>query len=162
MKEQICVYSGSFDPVTLGHVDIIERASGLFSKVVVAALINPAKKGVFSMEQRLEMLRKATAHLPNVQVDSFNGLLADYMRRIGARVVIRGLRSTADFEAEYPMAVLNRELNPEVETLFLPTSPELSCISSGAVREIASFGGDISRYVPNSILKQVLEGIQKP
>ena len=156
MQEGLCVYPGSFDPVTLGHVDLIERASQMFPQVVVAVLNNPDKTGRFPVESRLRMLRKACAHLPNVRLDAFGGLLVDYMRRCGARIVLRGLRAVTDFEAEFQMAQVNHQMAPEIETLFLMTSPDYAYISSSVVRQVASFGGDISTFVPQCILQDVL------
>ena len=152
----VCVFPGSFDPVTKGHLDLIERASCLFDEVIVAVLYNPAKTGLFPTEERIRLLRKACAHLSNVRFDSFDGLLVDFMRNCGARVVIRGLRSTADFESEFQMAQLNHQMEPEVETLFMPTAPEYAHVSSSAVREIGSFGGDISPFVPACIVPDVV------
>ena len=155
MRKGVCVYPGSFDPVTLGHVDLIERASKLFPELVVAVLNNPDKRNRFTVEQRMEMLRKACAHLPNVKIDSFGGLLVDYMRRFDAEIVLRGLRAVTDFENEFQMAQINRQIAPEIETFFLMTSPDYAYISSSAVRQIASFGGDISTLVPASIIQDV-------
>lgn len=152
----VCVFPGSFDPVTKGHLDLIERASRLFDEVIVAVLYNPAKTGLFPTEERIGLLRKACKHLDNVRFDSFDGLLVDFMRNCGARVVIRGLRSTADFESEFQMAQLNHQMEPEVETLFMPTAPEYAHVSSSAVREIGSFGGDISPFVPACIVPDVV------
>ncbi len=151
----LCVYPGSFDPVTLGHVDLIERASGLFPQVVVAVLNNTDKHGLFSVEQRMEMLHKACGHLPNVRVDCFDGLLVDYMHRRHARIVLRGLRAVTDFESEFQMAQINHQLAPDVETLFLMTAPNYAYISSSAVRQIASFGGDFTSLVPAAIVEDV-------
>ena len=155
MNKGLCVYPGSFDPVTLGHVDLIERASGLYSELVVAVLNNPEKHGKFSVEQRMDMLRRACAHLPNVRIDSFGGLLVDYMRKLDAGIVLRGLRAVTDFESEFQMAQVNRQIAPEIETLFLMTSPHHAYISSSAVKQIASFGGDFSSLVPASILDDI-------
>ena len=151
----LCVYPGSFDPVTLGHIDLIERASVLFSEVVVAVLNNPDKQGLFPMERRMDMLSRACAHLPNVRIDSFGGLLVDYMRKQDAEIVLRGLRAVTDFESEFQMAQINRQIAPGIETLFLMTSPDYAYISSSAVRQIATFGGDISTLVPACILEDV-------
>ena len=150
-----CVYPGSFDPVTRGHMDIIERAAKQFETVTVAILHNPAKEGCFPLAKRLSMLERACAHLPNVTLDSFDGLLMDYMRGQKATIVLRGLRAVTDFESEFQMAQLNRQLKPEVETLFLMTSPDYGYLSSSAVREIGSFGGDISGLVPACVLQDV-------
>jgi pantetheine-phosphate adenylyltransferase len=151
----VCVYPGSFDPVTLGHIDIIERAARLFPRVVVAVLNNPEKHNTFTVEQRLSMLERACAHLPNVTLDSFGGLLVDYVRRIDAGIVLRGLRAVTDFENEFQMAQVNRQIAPGIETLFLMTSPNYAYISSSAVRQIAGFGGDISTLVPPCIIEDV-------
>ncbi len=155
MNPEICVYAGSFDPVTAGHLDIIRRGAAIFPKLVVAILRNPSKKGTFSMEERLSMLERSCADIPNVMFDSFDGLLVDYMQKIGAGVILRGLRAVSDFESEFQMAQLNRQLNPKVETFFLMTSPEHAYLSSSAVREIAMFGGDISPFVPAPIVQEV-------
>lgn len=157
MERGMCVYPGSFDPVTLGHMDLIERACQQFPLVRVAVLRNPDKRGTFTVEQRMEMLRKTCAYLPNVEIDCFDGLLVDYMRLIGARTVIRGLRAVTDFESEFQMAQINHQIAPQVETLFLMTSPHHAYISSSAVRQVASFGGDVSQFVPASILSEVME-----
>ena len=151
MTEKRCVFPGSFDPVTIGHLDLIERAAGLYDEVVVAVLHNPAKTGRFTVEKRIELLKKACAHLPNVSFDHFEGLLVDYMRASRTRVVVRGLRGTKDFESECQMAQLNHQMAPEVETLFLTTAPEYASLSSSVVREIGSFGGDIAPFVPACI-----------
>ena len=155
MREGLCVYPGSFDPVTNGHIDLIERAARLFPEVVVAVLHNPAKAGCIPAEKRMEMLRKVCAHLPTVRVDRFTGLLVDYMARMDAGIVLRGLRAVTDFEAEFQMAQVNHQMAPRVETLFLMTSPRFAYLSSSIVREIGSFGGDISAFVPPIILADV-------
>ena len=155
MSKQLCVYPGSFDPITNGHLDLIERASSLFDELIVAVLHNPSKTGRFPVELRLEMLKKACAHLPNVRFDCFGGLLVDYMRSQNARIVLRGLRTTLDFESEFQMAQLNHQMEPEVETLFLTTAPQYACLSSSYVREIGSFGGDITPFVPACIAGDV-------
>lgn len=155
MAEKICVYPGSFDPITIGHLDLIQRASLLFDEVVVAVLHNPAKQGRFPIEKRMELLRTACSGLSNVRFDHFEGLLVDYMRNCGAKVVLRGLRGVRDFESECQMAQLNHQMAPEVETLFLTTHPAHAHISSSIVREIGMFGGDVSSYVPASIAQEV-------
>lgn len=155
MTKGRCVYPGSFDPVTVGHMDLIERASRLFEEVTVAVLHNPSKSGCFPVEKRLEMLSRTCAHLPNVQIKSFGGLLVDFAVQEQAGIVVRGLRAVTDFESEFQMAQLNHQICPQVETLFLMTSPETAYISSSAVREIAAFGGDISAFVPPVILSEV-------
>ncbi|MBR2923949.1 MAG: pantetheine-phosphate adenylyltransferase [Clostridia bacterium] len=155
MNRDLCVYAGSFDPVTTGHLDIIRRGAAIFPRMIVAILCNPSKKGAFSMEERLSMLKKSCADLPNVSFDSFDGLLADYLRKKEAGIILRGLRNFSDFESEFQMAQLNRQLNPDIETFFLMASPEHVFVSSSAVREIAMFGGDISPYVPAHIAEEV-------
>ncbi len=146
------VYPGSFDPFTNGHLDVVQRASRLFDRVTVAVLVNPRKENrfLFSIEERLAIIREATQHLNNVEVESFSGLLADYMRHKGARVIVKGLRAVSDFEYELQMAHLNRQLNPEVETLFVMAATRWSYISSTMVKEIARYGGDVSRFVPKA------------
>jgi len=144
------VYPGSFDPFTNGHLDVAERASRLFDRVTIAVLENPAKKGryLFTTEERLEIIRASTKHLPNVEVETFQGLLAEYMRRKGLRVIVKGLRAVSDYEYELQMAHLNRQLNPEVETLFVLAATRWAFVSSTMVKEIARYGGDISKFVP--------------
>ena len=162
MHAGICVYPGSFDPLTVGHMDLIERAASLFDEVVVAVLRNPAKTGCFAVEDRIAMLQKACSHLNNVTFDSFEGLLVDYMRLRGARIVLRGVRGAKDFDGECIMAQLNHDMAPEVETLFLTTAPQYAHISSSAVREIGMFGGDVTPYVPASIAHDVSAKFSKP
>ena len=160
MEPKLCVYPGSFDPVTLGHVDIIERAAKLFPSVRVAVLDNPEKAKSFSVAERLSMLQKACGHIPNIQIDSFSGLLVDYMRAISAGVIIRGLRTAGDFEMEFQMAQMNSQLSDTVESLFMMTSPKYAYISSSIVKQIASFGGDISAFVPASVLPEITKRFQ--
>lgn len=154
--ERICIYPGSFDPITIGHMDIIRRAAVLFDKVIVAVLHNPAKKGAFPIEERLNMIRKACATIPNVEVDTFGGLLADYVKQTRAQAVVRGLRGISDFESECQMAQVNLQVLPGMETLFMMTRPEHAHISSSVVRELASFGGDVQAYIPPEIREDVL------
>lgn len=158
----ICVYPGSFDPVTVGHLDLIERASSLFDQVVVAVLNNPVKSGCFTVEERIALLRKACAHLTNVTFDHFDGLLVDYMHTCGARIVLRGVRGSKDFDSEAVMAQLNHQLAPDVETLFMATDPAYAHVSSSAVREIAIFGGDFSPFVPQPIVEDVSRIMKQP
>ncbi len=162
MQEGLCVYPGSFDPVTVGHVDLIERALTVFPKVIVAVLNNPSKQGVFTVEQRMELLQKACAHLPAVVIDRFEGLLVDYMKKVDAGIVLRGLRAVTDFESEFLMAQVNHQISPEIETLFLMTSPRYAYISSSVVREIGSSGGDVSFFVPPVILGDVEATLRSP
>lgn len=153
--ERICIYPGSFDPITVGHMDIIRRAGSIFDRVIVAVLHNPAKRGCFPLEDRLALIRTACAGLANVTVDAFDGLLVDYVRKTGAQVVVRGLRAVSDFESEFQMAQVNHQVLPGMETLFMMTLPEHAYISSSIVRELAAFGGDIGPFVPAEILPQV-------
>lgn len=153
--EKICIYPGSFDPITVGHMDIIRRSCKIFDKVIVAVLHNPAKHGTFPLEKRLKLIRRACAELPTVTVDSFDGLLVDYVKKTGAQVVVRGLRAVTDFEAEFQMAQVNHQVLPEMETLFMMTLPEHAYISSSVVRELAMFGGDITPFVPEEIIDDV-------
>ena len=151
----IAVCPGSFDPVTLGHMDIIRRAAKMFDLVIVAVMDNPSKHPSFSAEERLELLRRATKEISNVQVDYFNGLLADYTREKKAIAIVKGLRAVSDFEYEFQMSLTNKKLNPEVETIFLTTNAEYMFLSSSIVKQIASFGGDISGFVPQELLADI-------
>ncbi len=141
---------GSFDPVTNGHVDVIARAAALYDELVVAVLVNPGKAGFFPVEERMGLLREAVSHLPNVTVDSFQGLLVDYCRAHDIPVIVKGLRAVSDFEYELQMAQMNREL-AAVETLFVPTAPQVGHLSSSLVKQVAAFGGDVSRLVPKVV-----------
>jgi pantetheine-phosphate adenylyltransferase len=145
---RLAVYAGSFDPVTKGHVDLIERASALFSDVIVAIGVHPTRHPLFSGEERLALVEKVSSGLPNVRVGSFSGLLIDYCKANGARVIVRGLRALTDFEYELQIAHANADLCPEIDTIFLPTRTEHGFVSASLVREIASHGGDVSRYAP--------------
>jgi pantetheine-phosphate adenylyltransferase len=144
------VCPGSFDPVTNGHVDVITRAAALYDELVVAVLVNPGKAGLFAVEERMGLLREAVVDLPNVTVDSFEGLLVDYCRRHHVPVIVKGLRAVGDFEYELQMAQMNREL-AAVETLFVPTAPQVGHLSSSLVKQIARFGGDVSSLVPKAV-----------
>jgi pantetheine-phosphate adenylyltransferase len=145
------LYPGSFDPLTLGHLDLIERSSRLFDGVMVAVLQNPGKRPAFSLEQRLDQIRAATAHLAGVEVGSFDGLTVEYARRSGAQVILRGLRALSDFEFELQIAHTNKSLDPQVETLFLATAVHHSFLSSSVVKEVARFGGDVAHMVPPGV-----------
>ncbi|OEH85768.1 pantetheine-phosphate adenylyltransferase [Desulfuribacillus stibiiarsenatis] len=149
---KIAVYPGSFDPVTYGHLDIIERGTKIFDKVVVAILENPSKNPLFTIEQRKELLRRVTEGLGNVYVDSFTGLLADYMIAHKANVIVKGLRAVSDFEYELQMASINKKLAPEIETFFMMTNNKYSYLSSSAVKELAKYGGDINDLVPPQVI----------
>lgn len=151
------VYPGSFDPVTLGHGDIIERTAKMFDKVIIGVLNNKAKSPLFSVEERVNMLREVTAGLPNVEVQSFEGLLIDFLRKNSARVIVRGLRAITDFEYELQMAQTNRVIAPEIDTIFLTTNLRYSYLSSSIVKEIAEYHGDISEFLHPMIAEKVRE-----
>jgi pantetheine-phosphate adenylyltransferase len=144
----VAIYPGSFDPITSGHLDVIERGSKMFSRVIVAILKNEAKQPLFSVAERMEMLRESVAALPGVEVDAFQGLLADYALAKGASVILRGIRAISDYEYELQMALMNRRLQPGLETIFLPASENHSFISSKLVKEVISLGGNITGLVP--------------
>ncbi len=146
------VYPGSFDPCTNGHLDVIKRASRLFDKVVVAVLINSAKQPAFTVEERVSMLKEVTSEIENVEVRAFNGLLADFMRDINSSIIIKGIRAVSDFEYEFQMALTNRTLNSELETLFLHTSQDYMFLSSSIVKEIAKYGGCLDGLVPDGLI----------
>jgi pantetheine-phosphate adenylyltransferase len=154
VRRAVC--PGSFDPVTNGHVDVINRAAGLYDELVVAVLVNPGKAGLFPVEERMDLLRDAVSDLPNVVIDSFQGLLVDYCREHDLPVIVKGLRAVSDFEYELQMAQMNREL-AGVETLFVPTAPQVGHLSSSLVKQIAQFGGDVSRLVPKGVLDRLVQ-----
>ena len=149
------VYPGSFDPITNGHLDIIERASRIYDKVVVGVLNNSSKKPLFSVEERMELIKDVTAHISNVEVDSFKGLLVDFVKSKEASVIVKGLRTGAEFEYEFQMAPLYKALNPEYETVFLMTDTKYSYISSSMVKELAGFNGDLTGLVPCEIIEKI-------
>ena len=153
---KIAVCPGSFDPITFGHLDIISRASKMFDQVIVLISINAAKNNyAFSLEERVALAKAATANLPNVVVDSDDGLLAEYLKKKGAAVIVKGLRAVSDFEYEFQMSLANKILNPDAETMFLTSDSKFMYLSSSLVKQIASFGGDISGFVPECILKDI-------
>lgn len=145
------LYPGSFDPVTFGHLDVLQRASLLFDEVLVAVAHNESKSALFSTEQRVGLLRESTQSLPNVRITSFQGLLVDFARQQGARAILRGLRAISDFEYEFQMALMNRSLEPKLETLFLMPSEEYTYVSSRLVKEVSKLGGNVSRFVPECV-----------
>ena len=154
---KICVYPGSFDPITYGHLDIVERASKLTDKLILAISHNPEKKYLFSVDERVEMVKDAVSNLKNVEVESFEGLTVDYCKKIGASFIIRGLRAVTDFEFELQLAQTNRELYKEVDTIFLLTNLQYSYLSSSVVKQVAEFGGDISKFVTPFVEKKLKE-----
>jgi pantetheine-phosphate adenylyltransferase len=153
VRRAVC--PGSFDPVTNGHVDVINRAAALYDELVVAVLVNPGKAGLFPVGERMELLREAVAHLPTVTVDSFQGLLVDYCRGHDIPVIVKGLRAVSDFEYELQMAQMNREL-AGIETLFVPTAPQVGHLSSSLVKQVAQFGGDVAHLVPKAVNERLL------
>ncbi len=153
----IAIYPGSFDPITLGHLDIIERGCKLFEQVIVAVLRNPDKSPLFTVQQRVEQIRRCTQHLPNVEADSFVGLTVEYARLRNAKVLLRGLRVLSDFEKELQMAHTNQTLWDEIETVFLATSNEYSFLSSSVVKEIARFGGSVAHLVPQQVALDICQ-----
>ena len=151
------IYPGSFDPVTNGHLDVIQRAATLFDEVVVAVASNEQKRGLFSSDERLALLRVAIGALPHIRVVSFDGLLVDFARTEGACAVVRGLRAVSDFEFEFQMALMNRKLRPEIETIFLMPAEKYTYLSSRIIKEIARLGGDVSSFVPASVVTALRE-----
>ncbi len=154
MSSAVC--PGSFDPVTNGHLDVIDRASGLFDELVVSVLVNKNKKSLFTVDERIAMLTECTAHLPNVRIDSWHGLLVDYAKANGLRSIVKGLRAVSDFDYELQMAQMNQRLSG-VDTLFIATNPLYSFLSSSLVTEVATYGGDVSHLLPEKVHAQLLE-----
>ena len=154
------IYPGSFDPLTLGHLDIIERSARIVDELVVGVLNNSAKNSLISLDERVSMIKEMTESMPNVTVTSFNGLLVDYMREIDATIIVRGLRAVTDFEYELQIAQTNHVENPEVETIFLTTSLQYSYLSSTIVKEFASYGGDLSKFVPARFIDRIYDKYQ--
>ncbi|HAA7373127.1 TPA_asm: pantetheine-phosphate adenylyltransferase [Listeria monocytogenes] len=155
MGDKIAVIPGTFDPITNGHLDIIERAAKIFDVLYVSVLNNSSKKPLFTIEERMEMIRQVTAHLPNVQVESASGLTVDYAAARGATAIVRGLRAVSDFEYEMQIASMNRTLNADIETFFVMTNTKYSFLSSSMVKEVAQYQGDISELVPEIVNKAV-------
>ena len=155
----IGIYPGSFDPITYGHLDIIQRSAKLFDRLIVAVLSNPQKKPLFSVDDRIEMIRQSVNNVPNIEIDSFSGLLIDFARLKQARVIIKGLRAVSDFEYELQMALMNKKLDERIETIFMMTSSKYSYLSSSIAKEVSSFGGCVAGLVPPIVeekLKQKL------
>jgi pantetheine-phosphate adenylyltransferase len=156
-EHRVAIYPASFDPITNGHLDLVERALRLFDELIVAVAVNVEKKGLFSVDERLEMIRAALAGHPGVHVDAFDGLLVDYARSKNARVLIRGLRALSDFEYEFEMALMNAHLDPHLETVFLMTSSKWFYVSASRVRELVTFGTDVSEFVPPLVHQRLQE-----
>lgn len=160
-EEKIALYPGSFDPITNGHLDVLERASQMFDKVVIAVLKHPEKKSFLSVEKRVELIKDATKGIKNVSVDSFDGLTVEYARNIGARFLIRGLRTITDFEYEVQLCQTNQVIAPDIETVFLSTKPQHNFISSSIVRELSNHKTDISKFVPKNVVEYLQDDIRK-
>src|SRR5688500_5826715 len=154
MRRAVC--PGSYDPPTNGHLDILERAAGLFDEVVVAVLINKNKRGLFTVEERMDLLAESVSHLDNVRIDSWHGLLVDYCRQHDIQAIVKGLRAISDFDYELQMAQMNQQLSG-VETLFMPTKPLNSFLSSSLVKEVATYGGDVSHLLPKTVHRRLVE-----
>lgn len=159
-RKHLAIFPASFDPVTYGHLDLVHRARAVFDTLIVAVATNPDKRGLFSEEERLEMLRAAVGHEPGVSIVSFEGLLVDYARKVGATVVIRGLRAVVDFEYEFEMALMNKHLFPELETLFMMTSQQYFYVSASRVKELVRFGGNVDDFVPPLVAKRLAEKLR--
>jgi len=159
---KIAVYPGSFDPMTNGHIDLIRRGTELFDQIIVGVLENEDKKPLFNTDERVEMVREALLDLPSVRVQSFTGLLVNFMKSTHANVVVRGLRAVSDFEYEFQMALMNRELSPTVETIFMMPAVEYTYVSSRLVKEVCRLGGDVTRLVPQNVLVKLHERFGAP
>ena len=159
MERAIC--PGSFDPITNGHLDIIERASKVFDELIVGVLVNPEKEGLFSVDERVEQIRKIVRNIPNVKVKKFSGLLVDLMNKEGAGVIVKGLRAVSDFEYEFQMASMNNKLDPSKETMFMMTKAEYCYLSSSSVKQVAMFGGCIKGLVPEEIIPDIMRKMRR-
>lgn len=161
MKNIISIYPGTFDPITNGHLDIIERASELFTKIIVTVAVNFSKQPLFSEEERKDMIQKVTGHLDNVEIDSFKGLLVHYAEEKKAHVIIRGLRAISDFEYEFQMSLTNRKLNPKINTVFLMPNEKYSYLNSTLVRELAMYNANVEEFIPEYVLVKLKEKYRK-
>lgn len=149
---KIAIYPGSFDPVTIGHLNIIQRAANIFDKLIVCVMVNAGKNPMFSLEERVDLIRRVTADIPNVEVDSSSELLAEYAKRRGSCVIVKGLRAGSDFENEFQMALINKKINPELDTMFLTAESQYMYLSSSMVKELGSYGVDLSDFLPGEII----------
>lgn len=157
----IAIYPGSFDPLTLGHMDIIERSAKMVDQLIISVLNNHEKVPLFTVQERVAIIEEATRDLPNVTVASFDGLLVDFAKSMGAKIIVRGLRAITDFEYELQMSQTNRIMNKDIDTIFFTTSLEYAYLSSSTVKEVAMFGGDISRFVPEFVAERIREKLKK-
>ena len=158
---KIAIYPGSFDPVTSGHLNIIQRAAKIFNKLIVCVMVNAGKKPMFSQEERVDLIRRVTADIPNVEVDSSGELLAEYAKRKGSCVVVKGLRAGSDFENEFQMALINHKINPDLDTMFLTAESQFMYLSSSTVKELGSYGVDLSDFLPQEIIPDFQERIKQ-
>jgi pantetheine-phosphate adenylyltransferase len=149
---KIAVYPGSFDPVTIGHLNIIRRAANIFDKLIVCVMVNAGKNPMFSLEERVDLIRRVTSDIPNVEVDSSSELLAEYAKRRGSCVIVKGLRAGSDFENEFQMALVNKKINPELDTMFLTAESQYMYLSSSMVKELGTYGVDLSDFLPEEII----------
>ena len=158
---KVAIYPGSFDPVTSGHLNIIQRAANIFDKLIVCVMVNAGKNPMFTLEERVELIRRVTKDLPNVEVDSSSELLADYAKRRGSCVIVKGLRAGSDFENEFQMALINHKINPELDTMFLTAESQYMYLSSSTVKELGTYGVDLSDFLPKEIIPDFQERIEK-
>ena len=158
---KVAIYPGSFDPVTSGHLNIIQRAANIFDKLIVCVMVNAGKNPMFTLEERVELIRRVTKDLPNVEVDSSSELLADYAKRRASCVIVKGLRAGSDFENEFQMALINHKINPELDTMFLTAESQYMYLSSSTVKELGSYGVDLSDFLPKEIIPDFQERIEK-
>ena len=158
---KIAIYPGSFDPVTSGHLNIIQRAANIFDKLIVCVMVNAGKNPMFTLEERVALIRRVTSDLPNVEVDSSSELLADYARKRGSCVIVKGLRAGSDFENEFQMALINHKINPELDTMFLTAESQYMYLSSSTVKELGTYGVDLSDFLPKEIIPDFQERIEK-
>lgn len=158
---KIAIYPGSFDPVTSGHLSIIERAAKIFDKLIVCVMVNAGKNPMFTLEERVSLIRRVTKNLTNVEVDSSSELLAEYAKRRGSCVIVKGLRASSDFENEFQMAQINRKINPELDTMFLPSESQYMYLSSSTVKELGNYGVDLSDFLPKEIIPDFQERIEQ-
>ena len=158
---KIAIYPGSFDPVTSGHLNIIRRAATIFDKLIVCVMVNAGKNPMFSLQERVELIRRVTGDLPNVEVDGSSELLADYAKRRGSCVIVKGLREGSEFENEFQMALINRKINPELDTMFLTAESQYMYVSSSLVKELGSYGVDLTDFLPTEIIPDFQERLEK-